>query len=130
MGCHARPGQSYANASHNEHVDYVAALFDVIVRVQDHKGFGRMRLINDHMDRIPDNAQFHSDIKLEDVIGTKDGTHKIAKSMVEASKLVYNPDMEAISYKKKAVGVRPSSTRLKEALWQVLDPETKVEATR
>ena len=81
------------------------------------------------MDRTPENAKFHFDIKLGDVIRSKGGALKTCKSIVHTMKMVYDLDAEAISYR-KAVGVKFTQERLKELIWQVLDPETKVECKR
>ena len=104
-------------------------LFGIVSNIQDQNGFELIRLINDHMDRIPENAQFHMGIQLQDAIRHKDGALKKCKSIVETSKMVYELDTQAIEYR-KLVGEKPDGSRLKELLWQVIDPDTKVEAKR
>ena len=81
------------------------------------------------MDRIPENAPFHFGIQLQDTIRHKNGELKVCKTIVETSKMVYDLDTTALTYK-KAVGSKPPSEKLNELLWQVLDPESKLEARR
>ena len=102
------------------------SLFSIFSNIQDQNGFELIRLINDHMDRIPENAPFHMGIHLQDAIRHKDGALKKCKSIVETSKMVYELDTQAIEYR-KLVGEKPDGSRLKELLWQVIDPDTKVE---
>ena len=61
------------------------SLFEVCANIQDQNGFELIRLINDHMDRIPDNAPFHFGIQLQDTIRTKEGALKVCKTIVELS---------------------------------------------
>ena len=81
------------------------------------------------MDRIPENATFHFGIVLQDTIRSKDGGLKKCKSIIETSRMFHELETAAIEYK-KAVGDRPPPERLKELLWQVIDPDTQVEAKR
>ena len=48
----------------------------------------------------------------------------MCKTIVDTSMMVYNINTQAIEYR-KLVGAKPDSDRLKEYLWQVMDPDTK-----
>ena len=104
-------------------------LSDLVANVTDQNGLEVFRLINDHMDKIPENAAFHMNMQLGDVVRNRDGTWKMCKGIVETSATVRRLDSAAQTYK-KVVGSPPAGPRLIELLWQVMDPETKVEAKR
>ena len=59
----------------------------------------------------------------------KEGQLKLCKNIVTTSAMVFKLETAAIVYK-KAVGFPPERSRLKELLWQVADPDAKLEATR
>lgn len=81
------------------------SLFEVCANIQDQNGFELLRLISDHMDRIPEKAAFHFGIVLQDTIMSKDGGLQKCKTFVETSRIVHELETAAIDTRRLLVVV-------------------------
>ena len=97
-------------------------MFNATIHVNDKNGFVGFRIMNDELDKIPDNAKFQANILLGNVVltnGRVERTKDVKATCAMAAKLE-----GASSTYRRQVGVDPSEDRLKELAWQILDPET------
>ena len=98
-----------------------------MLNVQGNNGFEVLRLANEKMDKIPEDAQFQLNCSLPDIIKGKDGTVVMMKDARETLEMIHKSDGATVQYQ-RARGRMPGPHRLKEVLWRVMDQTCKIQA--
>ena len=97
-------------------------LFTATAHVRGKNGFEVLRIVNKVMDRVPENATFQADLQLGQAI-TKDGKISRCTTIKDTVNMAALLEAACTNYRRNTA-TEPEQKRLKELIWQVLDPET------
>ena len=97
-------------------------LFNATTHIHDKKDFDVLRIMNDELNKIPDNAKSQVNVLLGNAVWTNGRTQRMKDIKVTCG-MAGRLDAVCIGVRRQ-VGYDPSKERLTELVWQILDPET------
>ena len=104
-------------------------MFEHVQNVVDHNGWEVMRLVLEKADKPPDNAVFTMNLSLSKLVIDKDGKELVCKGLKDLMAFIKTVDDASTQFQRNT-GQKPDPGRLKEILWQVTDPATRIELGR
>ena len=104
-------------------------MFERVQNVVDHNGWEVMRLVLEKADKPPDNAVFTMNLCLSKLVIDKDGKELVCKGLKDLMAFIKTVDDASTQFQRNT-GQKPDPGRLKEILWQVTDPATRIELGR
>jgi hypothetical protein len=105
------------------------SMFEHVQNVGEHNGWEVMRLVLERADKPPDNAVFTMNLGMSKLVIDKDGKEVVCKGLKELMAFIKTVDDASTQFQRNA-GQKPDPGRLKELLWQVIDPATRIELSR